>query len=276
MRRIVLPAAIAAADVCCSIAAADVGIPIEIVIDVYVYVIMPPSAAVTPASAPGGAHSYSNAEGNRHPRHGPARRWRRGVRVNGRAVNYCWIVAGNIDDLRIRLLNYDNGFVFHHLGLDLLLLGGFQISFFLCLLAHALHRIHDIALLRQESITQIRGPLDILREPIDQVGKGSQALYARVPVLLFHGIHQGLVFQSFVLFQPLLKLDDLQRIGRSRENLRQKGIRMKRDWRHQRVQLVSRYFSFGFRSLGCRSRFCFRLLKYYPGQRFSRHEQRSA
>ena len=163
MLRIVLPAGIAAADVRRVSAPVYVGIPVKIVVDVYVYVIVTPPATVTPASAPGGAHRDTDAEGNRHSRGDIACRRRRRVRVNGWAVNYDRVVAGDIDDLRISLLDHDNGFVFHYLGLHFLLLGGFQRSFILCLLAHALHCIHDIALLRQERIAQICGPLDVTR-----------------------------------------------------------------------------------------------------------------
>jgi hypothetical protein len=63
-------------------------------------------------------------------------------------------------------------------------------------------------LLRQKSITQVGGPLNILRELFDQIGEGRHGLNTGIPILLLHGVDEGLIFQSLVLHQPLLKLDD--------------------------------------------------------------------
>ena len=49
------------------------------------------------------------------------------------------------------------------LGFHLLLLAGFQIAFVLGLFAHALHGIHHIALLGQERVAEVSGPLNVVR-----------------------------------------------------------------------------------------------------------------
>jgi hypothetical protein len=54
--------------------------------------------------------------------------------------------------LRISLFDNDDRLAFDHLGFHLLLLGRFQVAIVLCLLAHSLNGIHDIALLRKEGI----------------------------------------------------------------------------------------------------------------------------
>jgi hypothetical protein len=50
--------------------------------------------------------------------------------------------------LRIGLLNNDDVLVFDDLGFHVLLFGRFQIAGVLSFLAHALHGIHHVALLR--------------------------------------------------------------------------------------------------------------------------------
>jgi hypothetical protein len=49
------------------------------------------------------------------------------------------------------------------------LLGRFQRAFVLSFLAHALDGIHNIALLRQEGISQIRRPLNIIGQTFHQI-----------------------------------------------------------------------------------------------------------
>jgi hypothetical protein len=49
------------------------------------------------------------------------------------------------------------------------LFGSFQLAIVLCFPAHALHRVHDIALLSKERISQISGPLDVIGQAVDNV-----------------------------------------------------------------------------------------------------------
>jgi uncharacterized membrane protein len=53
---------------------------------------------------------------------------------------------------------------------------------------------HGIALLRQKRVSEIGGPLDILCQLLDQVGKLRWGLDTRVPVLLHHGLGETLAF----------------------------------------------------------------------------------
>jgi hypothetical protein len=57
------------AGVCCSVTdvgsvptVADIGVAVEIVVDVDVNVVATPAAAIAPATAPGGSHGYTNPE----------------------------------------------------------------------------------------------------------------------------------------------------------------------------------------------------------------------
>jgi hypothetical protein len=97
--------------------------------------------------------------------------------------------------LWVGLLDHDHTFVLNDLGFDLLLLGRFQIPLVLGFFAHALHGIHYIALLRQESVAQIGGPLNVVSETFHHVGKGSHGLNAGIPGLLRDSIGECLIFQ---------------------------------------------------------------------------------
>jgi len=64
---------------------------------------------------------------------------------------------------------------------------------FSCLFAHALDRIHHIALLRQKRVAQICGPLKVVRESLDHLWKACQGLNAWIPGLLRNRISERLV-----------------------------------------------------------------------------------
>jgi hypothetical protein len=146
--------AIAAADVV-AVAAVNVRISVEVVVVVDIDVVVAaPSATPSPTAAPKRAHHDANTKGDCHAC-GVVSRWRivdRRVRINGRAVHHDRIIRGHVHDLRIRLLDDDYALIFDDLRFYFLLLIRFQIALILCLLAHALDRIHHILLLSQERI----------------------------------------------------------------------------------------------------------------------------
>jgi hypothetical protein len=106
------------------------------------------------------------------------------------------------------------------------------------LCAHALNGVHDVRLLGQERISQIRRPLDIARHPLHHVWKCRHCLDTRVPWLPGHRVRQRLVLQVLVIRVPLLKLNHFQRIGGSSQGLGKKRIGIKGNRRHQGIQLV--------------------------------------
>ena len=190
-------------------------------------------------------HRHSNAKRDSHSCDDlSSRRGRRvddrWIRISWRAVDHCGVVAGNVNDLRFSLLNHDDSLVFDGLRLHFLLLGGFKVSSTLGLHAHALNRFHHVILLRQKGITQVGGPLDVFCKLFDHIGQRRHGLHAGIPVFFLESVHQRLVFQVLVLRQPLLKLDDFQRIGGRSENLGEQRIRIECDGCHQRIQLVIR------------------------------------
>ena len=94
--------------------------------------------------------------------------------------------------------------------------------------------VHHLALLREESVAELRGPLDVVGEPFDDFGERGHRLDAGIPRLLRDRVGQCLVLEFRVLCQPLLQLDDLERVGGGDEGLGQQVVGIERDRRHQR------------------------------------------
>src|SRR5271156_2479434 len=204
---------------------------VVIVIDVYVVVSSAPSSVVAPTSTPSCPDSQANTERDRHSRRVIAGRriidgW---VGISWRAVHHHRVVAGNVDDLRIGLLDHDHLFAFYYPRFNLHLLIGFEVPLFLCLRSHALHCIHGVVLLRQECVAEFRGPLDVIHQALDHIRKRGHGLDAWVPRLLLHRVSERFVLQSLVFLQPLLELNKLQRVRRGGENLSEQRIWVQRD-----------------------------------------------
>jgi hypothetical protein len=175
MRRIVLPriaAASIAADVG-SVTAADVGIAVKVVVPVYVDVAATPSAAPTPTSAPRRAHRQADPERYCAGSYNCSRRIRwvvnRRIGINRRSIHVSGIVRRHVNHLRICLFHNDYLFAFDNPGLDLLLLVGFQGAGALRFLPHPLNGVHDVGLLREKRVAEIGGPLNVIRQPLDQI-----------------------------------------------------------------------------------------------------------
>jgi hypothetical protein len=115
--------------------------------------------------------------------------------------------------LRICLFDHDHALVLDDFGFHLLLFGRFQVALVLGFLAHALDGIHQIALLGQECVAQIGGPLNVVCEAIYYIRQSRESLDAGIPCLFGDGISKRFVLEVLVLLQPLLELDNLKRVG---------------------------------------------------------------
>lgn len=129
------------------VAPIDVAVAVEIVIVVDRNVVVAaPAAAPAPTSVHGCSNHHSDAKGNRHSRCIISRRrvvdWRVGIHRS--AINDYRVIAGNVDDLRIRLLNHNDTLAFHNLCFYLHLFVAFQVSLALGFGAHTLHGFHDV------------------------------------------------------------------------------------------------------------------------------------
>ena len=221
MLRVVLPgipAAIPAANVVMihAVAALNVGVSVEIivVVDGDVVIATPP-AAPSPPSGPHRAHRHADAERDGHARGVISRRRvvNGGIRVSRGSINDDRVVTRHINYVGLGLLDNDDLLAFHHLGLDCLLLAGFEIAFVLGLRAHALHRIHYLSLLSEKGVSQIGGPLDVICQAFHDVRKTRHGLHAGIPGLLLHRISQRFILEVRIFLQPLLKLNQFKRIG---------------------------------------------------------------
>jgi hypothetical protein len=144
--------------------------------------------------------------------------------------------------LRIGLFDYNYWFVLYDLCFHLLLLSRFEVAFVLSLLAHALYGIHNITLLRQKRVAQICGPANVVCHALYYIGKSSKCLNTWIPWLFCHGIGKGFVLQARVAFQPLLKLNDFERISGRCQDLGKQRIRVEGYGSHERIELVWSYF----------------------------------
>src|SRR5580658_1528131 len=165
--------------------------------DINVDVTMPPTAVVTPTATIVGTDGEPDSEGNRNSRSVITGRRvvNRRVRVDGRSVNNHGIVGRHIDDLWVGLLNDNYSLRLYYLRFHSLLLGGFQVSCIHGLLAHSLHRVHHVTLLREEGVTQVGGPLDAVNKLLHQVWERGHGLDAGIPVLVLHRVGERLSFQ---------------------------------------------------------------------------------
>ncbi len=241
MLRVVLPAVAAraaprrlgrdtvAAIYVSAVAAVYVRIAVEIVIVVNGYVIVAaPARAPSPTASPSRSHGDSDSEGNGHARGviSGRRIINRRIRVDRRAVHDGRVVRWDVNHFGIGLLNNDDLLRFHDFGFNFLLFRRFQVAGILGLFPHALDGIHHVRLLSQKGISQVSGPLDIIRQTFDHIGESGHGLDTCVPRLFLHSIDERLVFQIFVFLQPLLKLNKLQRVRRSGEHLGQHRVRV--------------------------------------------------
>jgi hypothetical protein len=178
-------------------------IEIIIVVDVDVAVVPIAIAPIAPVAAPS-APSGGTQRNSRAPHQTCA--WIvAGITVGvvgilgGRSsVNNRWVVRWDVSYIGTGLLNFDHLLTApgrtapHRLGLHDLLRTGFQISGALGLRAHALNCGHYVRLLRQECVSHVRGPLDVVGHTLHHVWKRYQSLDAWVPRLFCHRVRQRL------------------------------------------------------------------------------------
>src|SRR5271166_3776266 len=153
-----------------------------------------------------------------------------------RTIDHGRVVIGRINDVRIGQRNYDVGpFVSTH---DLVV--RCQVARFLCLVAQELDLRHDIALLMGKGDPQRICPIEILVEHRDDRGERGDRLDARVPIHWLQGGDERVTLERRVagIIEPARRLDDLQRKGRSHENLRHQLIGIERDRRQHLIQFL--------------------------------------
>jgi hypothetical protein len=155
----------------------SIGVVHERIVVIYVYVVVsaPPAVATPSAASPSRPNRQPNTEGYSRACDISARGRivDRRIWIYGRAVNNRGIVTGHVHNIRFALLDDDHLLALDYLGFHLHLLVGFQIPSALCLGAHPLYGVHHGGLLCQNGISEVCGPLDVVREAFDNVRKGS-------------------------------------------------------------------------------------------------------
>ncbi len=166
-----------------AVAPADVSIPIEIIVVINVDVIAAPTTTPTPAAGPKRSHHHAKSERNRRARGvvAPGRIVNRRIWIIGSAVHHHGIVRRYVHNLRISRFDYDDALTLDDCRLHLLLLVGFQIALILGFLAHPLNGIHHITLLRQKSVAQVGGPLNVICQQLYDLRQRGQSLHTRIP-----------------------------------------------------------------------------------------------
>jgi hypothetical protein len=100
-----------------------------LVVDVDVDIAVAPSATPTPAPAatPSGSERDAGPERNRRSRRisTDGRIVNRRIRVSRRAIDYRWVIRGDVNHVGAGLLNHDNLFALDRLGFHFLLCAGF-------------------------------------------------------------------------------------------------------------------------------------------------------
>jgi hypothetical protein len=138
------------------------------------------------------------------------------------------------------LFDHDYRLALYHPSLNLHLLIRLQSAGPLSLLTHALDSVHHIALLREKSVTEVGGPLNVIGEAFHHIRKRRHRLNAWIPGLLRDGSDERLILQARVFLQPLLKLDDFQRISGSYQRLAEQRVGIERNRCDKGIKLVGR------------------------------------
>ncbi len=195
-----------------------------------------------------GAHRHADAEGHE----GRARRVRRvvdrRVRIDRRRIDDHRAVRRDVDHLGVGGLDHDHGLVLHHHRIDL--------SAARWTRARPCPVPSSASLARRPSRrpagrgrrSRARSSTGCRRRAASTTS-GTAAIdwTARVPRLRRHRVGERLVLEVRVLDEPLLKLDDLERVGGRHERLGQQLVRVQRDRCHERLQLVGAQRSRGGR-----------------------------
>ncbi len=104
-------------------------------------------------------------------------------------------------------------------------------------LAQALDRVHHVGLLLEEGLAQVLGPVEPLAHHPDHARERDQRLDARIPVLVLDRAHRLVALKPRVALRPARRLDHLEGIGRSHQDLRQQRVGIERNRRQHLVQL---------------------------------------
>jgi hypothetical protein len=134
------------------------------------------------------------------------------------------------------------------LHLNLLLRRAAQRSRLVGLRTQPLNRRRYLRLIRRDSGSNRSVVVDILGHHLDHRRKVGESNKRRVEILLLRRIRQRRSAQGFIQRQPVIDIQNLLRIRRSRRNLRQQRVRIERYRSQQLIKLSRRRRGWGRRS----------------------------
>ena len=195
---------------------------------------IPSPTAPSPRLAAGEqcAEAETNSKGDQRSRD---HRARAGCDVNDRGI-----VLRDEHDLRIRRLNHINRLPRRLLCGHGLLRIAAQRACCVGLTAQTLNGICDSCLVRREGIPDRGIVVDVLRHHLENLREIYECDECRIETLLLRRIREGRSSQVWICRQPIVNVEDLLRVGRSRHDLRQQRVWIKRDGRQQLIQLLWR------------------------------------
>src|SRR5882724_3284583 len=213
----------------------DVSVVVEVhspVAPIGVPVVPPPTESAEEADPPTESERNPRADG---PEAGvPVPAW---VSDQRRTIDRPRVVFGHVDDLGVCRLDHDRlalrGDVF--LGRTL------EVSSLLRSLAHDLDGVEHRLLLVHVCVAQRRRPGEVLVHACQHGGKLRDRLDARIPGLLIDRLGELLPLQIGVLLHPTVSFHDFGRVGGGGKDLRNQGVRIQRDGRHQLLQLLGSF-----------------------------------
>ena len=158
---------------------------------------------------------------------------RRVRRPPPRPVDDDRVVVRHVDDLGRGLADGDD----LALARDAHLLARAEVAGRLGAPAQTLHRVHDVGLLREESLAQPLRPVELLVHHGEDLRERRQRLDAGVPVHALDRPYRVLTLQAGVGARPAGRLHHLQRVGGRHQDLRQQRIGIERYRRQHLVEL---------------------------------------
>jgi hypothetical protein len=106
------------------------------------------------------------------------------------------------------------------------------------LLAQALDRIHDRALVGLEGLSDGGVIIDILRHHVEHLGKADQRQECGIKPLGLRRIGQSCALEARILVQPVLNVENLLRVGGGGGDLRQQGVGIEGNRREQLIEFL--------------------------------------
>jgi hypothetical protein len=114
------------------------------------------------------------------------------------------------------------------LNYDLLFTRRFEIALGLGPGAEFLYSVHNVALLRQKSFTQLLCPVQLIAHHGKNFREGHKCFYAEVPFHLVQGCVQ-LITLEVVLLYPTIRLHNFEGKSRRHQDIGEQGIGIKGD-----------------------------------------------